>query len=115
MTWEYVGQQELQSREMRHTYILEMWRTKVPGGWLVISLNSRSTSPDPTTVFYPDPLHEWHPEAPPEAAYLLRAASSVSTISDKELLHPSIEGSKQRLLEPQFDDTKEEERGEEEN
>ena len=35
-----------------------IFRTKVPGGWLVLSKMLNSAS-DGTMIFYPDPEHKW--------------------------------------------------------
>jgi hypothetical protein len=77
MKWEFLGKQDLLEapQGMRgHTYLASMWRTPVPGGWLLMTLNTRSNGPDMVTSFYPDPNHVWNPSAPPESSYLLRAA-----------------------------------------
>src|SRR5258708_4321519 len=89
MKWEFLDRQEL--REGRdpakgHVYVASMWRTPVPGGWLVMTINSRSNDPQPVTNFYPDPEHAWQPVAPAEAAYLLRPAEGNEMIPPERLL-----------------------------
>lgn len=90
MQWEFVGRQELKSpdRTIMGQYVYEtfLWRTLVPGGWLLMALNSRSNSPDPIVSFYPDPTHSWRPNAPPESGYLLRATTSADAEASGELL-----------------------------
>ncbi len=76
MNWEYMGTQELSTTPRGYTYRTNMWRSPVPGGWLLMALNSRSNSPDPVISFYPDAEHEWKPGVPHEASYLLRAAGA---------------------------------------
>ena len=93
MRWEYIGTQELSTPGKGYTYVTEMWRTPVPGGWLLMALNARSNSPDPVTSFYPDKEHTWKPSEPPEAQYLLRAAGA-GEIEPMEQLR-AIEGAEE--------------------
>lgn len=78
MKWEFLGVQELREESARkgHVYTISMWRTPVPGGWLVMSANTRSLDPQPIQSFYPDPDHLWTGKTPEEADYLLRASSN---------------------------------------
>ena len=94
MQWQFLGKQELPESDNRgrgHTYLVSMWRTPVPGGWLLMSLNSRSSDPQPLVSFYPDPDHRWAGNTPPEADYLLRPASGVASVSSEELLRPALD------------------------
>jgi hypothetical protein len=91
MNWEHIGKQELRSKSKMvwsggYMYLAEMWRTPVPGGWLIMSLNSRSNSPDPVISFYPDEDHIWQPNEPQEEAYLLRASSHTAVEEDADQL-----------------------------
>jgi|GEM_PF-3466803 len=94
MEWENIGTQQLPKRgrfmSAGHVYQVEMWRSPVPGGWMVMALNLRSNSPDPVLSFYPDPNHTWDPLGPRrEATYLLRAAEDNHTQAADELLRGS--------------------------
>lgn len=90
MQWEFLGRQDLFDGSDRrgYTYAASMWRTAVPGGWLVMTLNSRSSDPQPILTFYPDGEHRWNGVTPPEAEYLLRPAGAVSA-SAEGLLRPA--------------------------
>lgn len=82
MQWEYLGKQNIREGadgEKGFLYHILIWRTPVPGGWLIMSLNSRSNDPQPNTGFYPDPAHIWKGNAPPEADFLLRPANGTET------------------------------------
>ncbi len=95
MEWEAIGKQELKTPGRRgfgsYTYQVQMWRSPVPGGWLIMALNSRSNSPDPVTSFYPDPEHHWQITQDPVANYLLRATQA-SAIEDPNLLLRGSDG-----------------------
>jgi len=90
MAWEYIGKQELKSPGKMmwggYIYQTQMWRTPVPGGWLLMALNSRSNSPDPVISFYPDDDHVWNPTELTQEQYLLRAAGSREIEPPNELL-----------------------------
>ncbi len=104
MQWEFLGVQELRESSVPgkgYVYAPSMWRTPVPGGWLVMTLNSKSNDPQPMLSFYPDANHVWKGNAPPEASYLLRPASGGKLTASEELLRPSLdEGSEPKSLEP---------------
>ncbi len=88
MQWEFLGKQELREGTgagRAHVYLCSLWRTPVPGGWLLMSINSRSSDPQPMQSFYPDPDHLWTGKTPLEASYLLRAADSIPTSEDNLL------------------------------
>ncbi len=55
--WEYLGKAALPPGHFSPVQV-ETWRAKVPGGWLVMSLIpvGKDTL---STMFYPDPQHEW--------------------------------------------------------
>ena len=36
-----------------------IYRSKVPGGWLLAMYDTRSTSDFGSVAFYPDPSHDW--------------------------------------------------------
>ena len=95
MQWEFLGTQELQESnstgKKSHVYALSMWRTPVPGGWLLMTLNSRSNDPQPVQSFYPDAQHLWTGKTPVEASYLLRAAGAGALPSADMLLLPAEE------------------------
>ena len=81
MKWEFLGSQELleaEPGEKGYTYKCSMWRTPVPGGWLLLTLNAKSNQPQPVQGFYPDPDHFWTGRTPTESNYLLRAAGDNS-------------------------------------
>jgi hypothetical protein len=104
MRWEFVGKQELWESGVPgkgYAYSALMWRTPVPGGWLLMTLNGKSNDPQPVTGFYPDAEHRWNITASPEADYLLRpAGSGQALISSEELLRPGIaEGEEPKRLE----------------
>ena len=103
MRWEFLGKQELHEGHTPgkgYTYLASLWRTPVPGGWLLMTVNSKSSDPQPIVSFYPDPGHVWHGNAPPEADYLLRPASGSASTSPDQLLRPaSDESSEPKRLE----------------
>jgi len=102
MKWEFLGVQELQEGfgGRGHIYAVGMWRTLVPGGWLVMSINKRSNDPQPVQSFYPDPDHSWTGKTPIEADYLLRASGPAASLSAEALLHASDDpGRNPKLLE----------------
>ena len=75
LQWELLGKQELWDRPQPnkgYAYQMLLWRTKVPGGWLLMAVNSKSNNPDPVLSFYPDPDHTWTGGTDPSAEYLLR-------------------------------------------
>jgi hypothetical protein len=91
MKWEFLGIQQLRAgfAGKGHVYAMEMWRTPVPGGWLLMSVNARSSDPQPIQSFYPDPDHIWTGKTPEEANYLLRAARTDDSPSTHALLRAS--------------------------
>ena len=91
MNWEYLETQMLTNGEGRraYTYQAPLWRTPVPGGWLLMTVNSRTSDPQPSIAFYPDPEHIWVGKAPAEASYLLRPAGNPNEIGSERLLRPS--------------------------
>jgi len=94
MRWEFLDVQELREASQPgkgHLYKLAMWRTPVPGGWLLVALNTKSNDPQPIQSFYPDPEHVWTGRTPPEAGYLLRGASADTSPAVTGLLTPVIE------------------------
>jgi hypothetical protein len=89
MDWEFVGKQSLQEvyeRGKGHTYHTALWRAPVPGGWLLMALNSRTNDPQPVISFYPDPDHAWNPIEPAESANLLRPAAGTHSPLPESLL-----------------------------
>ena len=103
MKWESLGRQELPDLNPSgkgYVYTTLLWRTPVPGGWLLMAVNSKSGDPQPVLSFYPDAEHLWRGNAPPEAEYLLRPASSVKSIESEQLLRGSSDdNSKPKRLE----------------
>ncbi len=91
MKWEFLGIQQMRAgfAGNGHVYAMEMWRTPVPGGWLLMSVNSRSRDPQPMQSFYPDPDHLWTGKTPEESNYLLRAAGPDDSPSTHNLLRAS--------------------------
>ena len=84
MKWEFLGTQSLLEAEpgkKGYTYRCSMWRTPVPGGWLIMTLNAKSNTPEPMQSFYPDPDHVWTGKQPVEANYLLRAAGNDNAVA----------------------------------
>ena len=89
MQWQFLGKQELEDgsgARRGHTYVALMWRSRVPGGWLVMSINGRSVDPQPVIAFYPDADHEWSGEAPPGSEHLLRPAGGTTSEGGDRLL-----------------------------
>ena len=92
MDWEFLGKQDLHEMHERgkgHTYKTSLWRSPVPGGWLLMALNSRTSEPAPVISFYPDPDHQWSPIEPAESAHLLRPAAGTPKSLPVSLLRPS--------------------------
>lgn len=92
LPWEFLGVQELWNGPIPgkgYAYKIEMWRTKVPGGWLLLSVNAKSSDPVPVQSFYPDPTHSWTGRTSPEAGYLLRPSSGDASVSSEALLRGS--------------------------
>jgi hypothetical protein len=91
MKWEFLGVQSPQEGYggKGHIYSIAMWRTPVPGGWLLLSLNTRTNNPQPVQSFYPDPNHLWTGQTPAEANYLLRGAGPDGALSSEALLRAS--------------------------
>lgn len=85
LKWELLGKQELPDDRV-HVYEILLWRTPVPGGWLLMTVNKRSNSPDPVLSFYPDPDHIWRGHTDPQADYLLRPAAGSYPVSAQQLL-----------------------------
>jgi len=100
--WEFVGKQEMHEQRKPgkgHTYLISMWRTPVPGGWMVMTINSRSSDPQPMVNFYPDADHVWIGNAPSESNFLLRPASGGAIAGSDELLRASEVIDETKLLE----------------
>jgi hypothetical protein len=95
MKWEMVGKQELWERGTTgkgYAYSVLLWRTPVPGGWLMMAVNAKSNSPDPVVTFYPDPQYAWTiGGGDPQSEYLLRPAqgTAIPATAADELLRPS--------------------------
>ena len=72
-------------------YYARMWRTPVPGGWLIVTLPESNVT-QTATCFYPDPNHEWKPSDLPEHVETLRllrpAQPTASTPADLLLRSP---------------------------
>ena len=100
MQWEFLGKQEMldSTAGKGYAYAPLLWRTPVPGGWLLMTLNSKSSDPQPTVSFYPDAEHLWRGNAPPESGYLLRPAAGASG-SSEQLLRAAGEGTDPKRLE----------------
>jgi hypothetical protein len=92
LKWEFLGKQEHSDREEGkrggHIYLSLLWRTPVPGGWLLMTLNARSSDPIPMVSFYPDPDHHWTTVSDPQADYLLRPAAGGAETASRHLLRP---------------------------
>ena len=91
MKWEYIGKQELREGNIpgkSYVYTTSMWRTPVPGGWIMMALNSKSNDPQPHTSFYPDPGHVWKGNTTDGADYLLRPAELGEQTPANLLLRP---------------------------
>jgi hypothetical protein len=89
MQWEFLGKQELlasHNPDRGYFYSAAMWRAQVPGGWLLMTLNLKSSDPNPMISFYPDAEHVWKGGDPPEADYLLRPAMGAGSTSPEQLL-----------------------------
>ena len=82
MEWEDLGYQNLVHAGKGGLFggsakmSIPMWRTPVPGGWLIMTLIQGTATHTTTTSFYPDPEHIWDPHSKYEASYLLRAVES---------------------------------------
>lgn len=62
MNWERVFQKKLPYINPTYeTDSIMIWRSKVPGGWLILTVLCDSAS----TSFYPDPEYKWVTEAVP--------------------------------------------------
>ena len=104
MKWEFLGVQDLPETPARgkgHTYKVSLWRSPVPGGWMIMSINNRSSDPQPLMTFYPDADHVWVGNAPAEANYLLRPASAgaIGSAPDQLLRASDADDSEPKLLE----------------
>jgi|SRR5579871_6106680 len=101
MKWEQVGRQELWETGVPgkgYAYQVWLWRSPVPGGWLLMAVNAKSNGPDPVVSFYPDPEHRWNPTQDPQADYLLRPAQgSVPVASDPAALPDASPGEIRQL------------------
>jgi len=89
MKWQLVGKEELWETGTEgkgYAYRALLWRTPVPGGWLLMAVNAKHNSPDPVVSFYPDPGHVWTGRADAQAETLLRPAGGQS-ISPQEAPH----------------------------
>ncbi len=64
MNWEYLGKDALPPGAV-FPKTVETWRTKVPGGWLVLTTMATTDGVSQSTTFYPDPAHEWDGQALP--------------------------------------------------
>ncbi len=87
MQWEYLGKQELATTQppgIFSTGQALIWRTPVPGGWLIITqLGSGGCQ-----SFYPDANHIWTGDTSKimESDYLLRPAEMGEGTPPNELL-----------------------------
>ena len=100
MKWEFLGKQALVETNKRgkgYVYSMSVWRTPVPGGWLIKTLNSNSNSPDPALTFYPDAEHCWIGNPPPEAEYLLRPAKELPPGTEKAVTDDEASKRQKRL------------------
>jgi hypothetical protein len=88
MQWQFLGKQELHEGRggKGHVYLTSMWRSHVPGGWLLMTVNARSSDPNPIVSFYPDPDHVWTGETPHGADHLLRPAGGSGNLESQTLL-----------------------------
>lgn len=95
MQWQFLGKQEMFEGHggRGHTYIASMWRSPVPGGWLLMTVNARSSDPQPFVSFYPDPEHVWSGQAPHGADHLLRPAGGSASIEADHLLRITADDS----------------------
>ncbi|MDE2126159.1 MAG: hypothetical protein KGJ62_06180 [Armatimonadetes bacterium] len=100
MKWQFLGPQDLVETGLprAHTYRLNVWRSPVPGGWLVAALNSRSTAPQPVISFYPDPDHLWTGAHDASSDMLLRpAAGAAATSQPEELVRAASRPARKRI------------------
>lgn len=103
MKWEQVGMQELWESGIPgrgYAYEIWLWRTPVPGGWLLMAVNKKSNGPDPTVSFYPDPEHRWNPAHDPQADYLLRPAQGSVPADSEPAALPGASGDENRQIPP---------------
>ena len=92
MQWEFLGKQDLHEtfeRGKGHTYKTALWRAPVPGGWLLMALNSRTSDPTPVISYFPDPDHLWNQIEPAESDNHLRPAVGNATSHPESLLRPT--------------------------
>jgi hypothetical protein len=92
LEWELVGKQQLWEQGTPgkgYAYAPLLWRTPVPGGWLLMTVNSKSSDPQPMVSFYPDPDHVWRIATDPQAQQLLRPANSPGFVDPALLLRAS--------------------------
>ena len=102
MKWQFLGPQELAETGLPrgHIYRVNLWRTPVPGGWLVAALNSRSQAPEPVISFYPDPDHLWTGVHDASADMLLRPAAGAAEITPPEELVRAVGPARRKRIGP---------------
>jgi len=96
MQWQFLGKQELHEDSgggKGHTYVALMWRSPVPGGWLLMTVNARSSDPQPLVSFYADADHVWTGAAPHGADHLLRPTTGNASIEADHLLRITADDS----------------------
>ncbi len=87
--WEFLGKQELE--EWKES-ALRIWRTSVPGGWLMLTYFGCTG----TQSFYPDPDHIWTGSTTDGADYLLRPAQIEVGTPANQLLRADSENERER-------------------
>ena len=56
LEWEYIGKSPLPPGNMKN---VDMWRSKMPGGWLIMTLRVVRDIESVSTIFFADPNYEW--------------------------------------------------------
>jgi hypothetical protein len=66
LEWEFIGRTPLPPGNMKN---IDMWRLKVDGGWILLTLRAVRDVESISTMFYPDPAHSWDVPPPPNAGH----------------------------------------------
>lgn len=66
MRWEKIDDSEITvgSGFLKSKIHVVVSRTKVPGGWFVLTVTRYAEETSTATVFYPDPSHSWDASLP---------------------------------------------------
>jgi hypothetical protein len=67
LDWEFIGRMPLPPGNMKN---IDMWRTPVAGGWIIMTLRAVRDIESIATMFYPDPTHSWEVVVPSTTGHL---------------------------------------------